>query len=72
VKRPRVRMFVYYVGFGTAAENTYDLRHYPRTANTLRLKVRRASFLPYAEYNAGALPPLPPPPPKKPPAPPAG
>jgi len=64
VKRPRVRMLVYYDGFGTPAENTYDLSHYPRTTNTLRLKVRRPSFLQYAEYNAGTLQPLPPPPPK--------
>ncbi len=62
VKRPRVRMFVYYVGFGSIGENPYDLRLYPRTTNTLRLKVRRANFLTYAEYNAGTLPPLPPPP----------
>ena len=58
VKRPRVRMFVYYQGFGSG--NQYDLRLYPRTANTLRLKVRRANFLSTAEYNAGTLPPLPP------------
>jgi hypothetical protein len=64
VKRPRVRMLVYYTGFGTPAENAYDLGHYPRTTNTLRLKVRRPTFLQYAEYNAGGLPPLPPPPPK--------
>jgi hypothetical protein len=62
-KRPRVRMFVYYEGFGPG-ENPYDLRLYPRTTNTLRLKLRRASFLQYTEYNAGLLPPLPPPPPK--------
>jgi len=62
-KRPRVRMLVYYQGFGPG-ENPYDLRLYPRTANTLRLKVRRPNFLEYAEYNAGTLPPLPPPPPK--------
>ena len=66
-KRPRVRMFVYYTGFGSPAENTYDLSHYPRTTNTLRLKVRRPNFLSYAEYNAGTLPPLPPPPLKTPP-----
>jgi hypothetical protein len=66
VKRPRVRMLVYYVGFGTAAENAYDLSHYPRTTNTLRLKVRRPNFLQYAEFNAGLLPPLPPPAPKAP------
>ncbi len=64
VKRPRVRMLVYYNGFGTTG-NPYDIRLYPRTMNTLRLKVRRESFLQYAEYNAGLLPPLPPPPPKK-------
>jgi hypothetical protein len=58
VKRPRVRMLVYYDGFGT--DSQYDLRLYPRTANTLRLKVRRPNFLESAEYNAGTLPPLPP------------
>jgi len=58
-KRPRVRMLVYYDGFGPT-ENPYDLRLYPRTANTLRLKARRPNFLEYAEYNAGTLPPLPP------------
>jgi hypothetical protein len=57
VKRPRVRMLVYYDGFGT--DSQYDLRLYPRTASTLRLKVRRPSFLESAEYNAGTLPPLP-------------
>ena len=62
VKRPRVRMFVYYQGFD--AGNQYDLRLYPRTANTLRLKIRRANFLSTAEYNAGLLPPLPPKPKK--------
>lgn len=59
-KRPRVRMLVYYTGFGPS-ENPYELRLYPRTANTLRLKARRPNFLEYAEYNAGTLPPLPPP-----------
>lgn len=63
VKRPRVRMFVYYTGFGPGY-NPYDLRLYPRTMNTLRLKVRRANFLTEAEYNAGTLPPLPPKPKK--------
>src|SRR4051794_28620493 len=63
VKHPRVRMLVYYLGFGPGA-NPYDLGLYPRTTNTLRLKIRRPSFLQYAEYNAGLLPPLPPPPPK--------
>jgi hypothetical protein len=71
VKRPRVRMLVYYNGFGASAENPYDLRLYPRTTNTLRLKIRRATFLQYAEYNAGTLPPLPPRPPKATPSPPA-
>ena len=58
MKRPRVRMLVYYRGFG-ASGNPYDLGLYPRTTNTLRLKIRRANFLSYAEYNAGTLPPLP-------------
>jgi hypothetical protein len=62
VKRPRVRMLVYYNGFGPG--NSYDLQLYPRTANTLRLKIRRASFLSTAEYNAGLFPPLPPKPTK--------
>lgn len=57
-KRPRVRMFVYYDGFGPG-QNPYDLRLYPRTTNTLRLKVRRPNFLQSVEYNAGELPPLP-------------
>jgi hypothetical protein len=65
VKRQRVRMFVYYQGFGSG--NQYDLRLYPRTTNTLRLKIRRANFLSSAEYNAGTLPPLPPKPPPPPP-----
>jgi hypothetical protein len=65
-KRPRVRMLVYYVGFGAASENSYDLGLYPRTTNTVRRKVRRPNFLPYAEYNAGLLPPLPPKPPATP------
>jgi hypothetical protein len=63
VKRPRVRMLVYYDGFGIG--NQYDLNLYPRTANTLRLKLRRPNFLPYAEWHAGLFPPLPPPAPKK-------
>jgi hypothetical protein len=62
VKRPRVRMFTYYTGFG--AGNQYDLNLYPRTANTLRLKIRRPSFLQYADYNAALFPPLPPKPKK--------
>ncbi len=63
-------MLVYYDGFGgngsaSSSSNPYALSLYPRTTNTLRLKVRRATFLQYAEYNAGTLPPLPPKPPKK-------
>jgi hypothetical protein len=63
VKHPRVRMLVYYQGFGPG--NPYDLRLYPRTTNTLRLKIRRPSFLSTADYNAGLYPPLPPKPRKK-------
>lgn len=59
VKRPKVRMLVYYNGFGLPSENRYDLAHYPRTTRTLRKKIRRSSFLPYAESNAGELEPLP-------------
>jgi hypothetical protein len=66
VKHPRVRMLIYYNGFGLSAENPYALSLYPRTTNTLRLKLRRPTFLQYAEYNAGTLPPLPPPAPKSP------
>jgi hypothetical protein len=51
-------MLVYYYGFGRG--NPYDLGLYPRTANLLRRKLRRANFLSTAEYNAGTLPPLPP------------
>ena len=58
MKRPRVRMLVYYRGFGETG-NPYALGPYPRTTNTLRLKIRRANFLSTAEYNAGTLPPLP-------------
>ncbi|HEY4779249.1 MAG TPA: hypothetical protein VIH47_06630 [Solirubrobacterales bacterium] len=67
VKRPRVRMLTYYDGVGPG--NQYDLGLYPRTTNTLRLKIRRANFLSTAEYNAGLLPPLPPKPKKAPPKP---
>lgn len=59
-RRPRVRMFVYYDGFGNASEDVYDLGLYPRAAATLRNKARRPNFLEYAEYNAGTFPPLPP------------
>lgn len=62
VKRPRVRMLVYYQGFG--AGNKYDLGLYPHTMNQIRKKVRRPNFLGEAEYNAGNLPPLPPKPKK--------
>lgn len=58
VKRPRVRMLVYYVGFG--AGNEYDLNLYPRSKNTLKKKIRRANFLPYADFNASTFAPLPP------------
>jgi hypothetical protein len=57
VKRPRVRMLVYYQGFGLG--NPYDLTLYPKALNQIRLKIRRANFLSTAEYNAGLLPPLP-------------
>jgi hypothetical protein len=63
-KRQRVRMLVYYTGFG--AGNQYEPALYPRTANTLRLKIRRPNFLSYADYNAGLFPPLPPKPKKMP------
>jgi hypothetical protein len=66
VKRSRVRMLVYYSGVGPG--NQYTLGLYPRSANTLRLKIRRPNFLSSADYNAGLLPSLPPKPktPKKP------
>jgi hypothetical protein len=57
-KHKRVQMLTYYQGFGPG--NVYELALYPRTAATYRKKIRRATFLPYAEYNAGLLPPLPP------------
>jgi hypothetical protein len=62
VHHPRVQMLVYYNGFGVG--NQYDLNLYPRTANTLRLKLRNPIFWAYAVYNAGLVPP-PPPKPKK-------
>jgi hypothetical protein len=58
VTHKRVQMLTYYQGFGPG--NTYELSLYPRTAAAYREKIRRANFLPYAEYNAGLLPPLPP------------
>jgi hypothetical protein len=58
VRHRRVQMLDYYQGFGPG--NTYELALYPRSTNTFRKKIRRANFLPYAEYNAGLLPPLPP------------
>ena len=58
VKHPHVHMLVYYQGFGPG--NPYDLRLYPRTMNTLRLKLRRPNFLSEAVYNAGIFGPLPP------------
>ena len=54
----RVQMLTYYQGFG--AGNPYEFSLYPRTAATFRTKIRRATFLAFAEYNAGLLPPLPP------------
>jgi hypothetical protein len=69
VKRPRVRMLVYYRGFGEDG-NPYRLGLYPRSERTLRHKIRRRSFPPYAWAHAATLPPLPPKPPKKPPVPP--
>ncbi|MBS1879791.1 MAG: hypothetical protein JST31_09775 [Actinobacteria bacterium] len=59
VKRPRVRMLVYYQGFGFPSENVYDIARYPKTLNQVRKKIRRANFLTEAETNAGMLPPLP-------------
>jgi hypothetical protein len=64
IAHKRVQMLTYYQGFG--AGNTYELGLYPRTASTYRTKIRRATFLDYAEYNAGLLPPLPPKPKKTP------
>src|ERR1700760_4748295 len=56
VTHKRVQMLTYYQGFGYG--NTYELSHYPSTTAMLAQKIRRATFLPYAEYNAGLLPPL--------------
>ena len=61
---PSLGLTTYYTGFGPG--NQYDLNLYPRTANTLRLKIRRANFLQYADYNAALFPPLPPKPKKTP------
>lgn len=65
VKRKRVRMFVYYRGFGEA-DNPYRLGLYPRSTRMLRRKVRRRSFPPYAWGHAAMLPPDPPPAKKEP------
>jgi hypothetical protein len=58
VRHKRVQMLDYYQGFGPG--NTYELALYPKSLNQYRKKIRRATFLDYAEYNAGLLPPLPP------------
>jgi len=58
VAHKRVQMLTYYQGFGPG--NVYELSLYPRAKNTYGKMIRRANFLPYAEYNAGLLPPLPP------------
>jgi len=64
-KRPRVRMLIYYRGFG-ATGNPYALGAYPRTAATIRQKIRRATIPPYAPFYATVPPP---PTPEPPPAP---
>ncbi|MBW8059905.1 MAG: hypothetical protein FVQ78_06135 [Solirubrobacterales bacterium] len=56
-KRPRVRMLVYFRGFGEAG-NPYRLGLYPRTTNTLRLKLRQRRFPAYAAGHAATLPPV--------------
>ncbi len=66
-KRPRVRMLVYYRGFGETA-NPYALGPYPKTAAVLRQKLRRSLFPEYAPFFA-TLPPVPPEPPAPPPVP---
>jgi hypothetical protein len=64
-KRPRVRMLIYYRGFG-ATGNPYALGAYPRTAAVIRQKIRRATIPPYAPFYATPPPPPPPPPPPAP------
>ena len=55
-KRPRVRMLLYYRGFGETG-NPYALGAYPRTAAVIRQKIRRATIPPYAPYYATVPPP---------------
>ncbi len=57
-KRTRVRMLLYYRGFG-ATGNPYALGAYPKTAATIRQKIRRPTVLPYAPYYATVPPPAP-------------
>ena len=49
VKRPRVRMLVYYRGFGEAG-NPYRLGLYPRSARLLRHKLNQRRFPQYAPF----------------------
>lgn len=46
-KRPRVRMLIYYRGFGEAGNN-YRLGLYPKTTAALRRRLRQARFPEYA------------------------
>ena len=55
-KRPRVRMLLYYRGFGETG-NPYALGAYPRTTAVIRQKIRRATIPPYAPYYATIPPP---------------
>ena len=54
-KRPRVRMLVYYRGFGEDG-NEYRLGLYPQTADLLRNKLRQPRFPVYAYGHAATLP----------------
>jgi hypothetical protein len=65
-KRPRVRMLIYYRGFGET-DNPYILGLYSKTATVIRQKIRRATIPAYAPYYATV--PTPPPAPLPPPAP---